>query len=104
MPKYTAVEVKINGVRLPDAFSCLSLVVDNAVNLPDSFTATYFDPDGDVLGTLGKHLGDSVRIEVGIDHSNMVTLFDGEMTAVEVDYDAAHSGEGTRTIARGMDK
>jgi phage protein D len=108
MPTTTATDVSINVDGSPlDATAMQgldSILVENAVNLPDSFTVSFFDPDRDVLGILSGKLGTSFRIEVGVGDAPPVPIMDGELTALEVDYDAAHSDDGTRTIARGMDK
>ena len=96
MPELTSLKVKIDGMPVSDRHALESLVVDNAVNLPDSFVATYVDPEGEVLKEFSGYLGSSIRIEIGIDNGTQVALFDGEMTAIEVDYDAGHSGQGTR--------
>jgi phage protein D len=103
----TFVSVKIAGSPLDEkTLGCLdSLVVENAINLPDSFTASFADPEGEVLRAISGELGKKVQIAVThADEPGPVTILDGELTAVDVDYDAAHSGDGTRTVARGMDQ
>jgi phage protein D len=103
----TFVSMKIDGNPLDDkTLGCLdSLVVENAVNLPDSFTASFADPEGEVLRSISGGLGKKVQIAVThAEEPGPVTILDGELTAVEVDYDAAHSGDGTRTVVRGMDQ
>jgi phage protein D len=99
--------IKIDGIALDDETlgRLDSVIVENAINLPDSFTASFVDEGGEILRSISGKVGHRVQIVVTHgDEPGPVTILNGELTAVEVDYDAAHSGDGTRTIARGMDK
>lgn len=101
------VSITIDGAPLADTSlgNLDSVVVEKALNLPDAFTASFVDPDGGILSDVAGKLGKSLQIAVShTDESGAVTIMDGELTALEVDYDAASSGNGTRTIVRGMDK
>src|SRR5437762_123233 len=100
------VAITVDDTLLDDTTMGLldSVVVENALNLPDAFTASFADPDGSVLGSLSSRLGRPVEISVTQDHSTApVPIMKGELTSIEVDYDAAHSGSGTRTVVTGLD-
>lgn len=107
MPGTSFVTMKIDGSPLDEKSigNLDSILVENALNLPDAFIASFVDPHGEILSAISGKLGKSVQISVTHEHeSGAVAIMDGELTAIEVDYDAAASGDGTRTVARGMDK
>lgn len=101
MPGKAFVTIELAGAPLPDAtMGCLeAVVVENALNLPDAFTASFIDPDGSFVPVFASKLGNPVKISVTHeDEPGPVTIMEGELTAVEVDLDP----DGTRTITRGM--
>ena len=87
------VNIKIGGALLDETTlgALDSVIVDNAINLPDAFTAAFVDPEGKVLQSLSSRLGSPVEIAVSHEGSSEPeTIMKGEVTSIEVDYDAAH--------------
>lgn len=102
MPGKAFVTIEVGGSALPgDVMASLDTVlVENALNLPDTFVASFVDPKGSLVERFAAHFGEPVRISVT--HANepgAVAIMQGELTAVEVDFDPT----GTKTVARGMD-
>ena len=78
----------------------VSVVVDDNLNLPDLFLATFRDPVRDVLERSRIKIGSVVVVKVFSDDSPAgESLIEAEVTAVEAEYDA----EGTLTVVRGYD-
>ncbi|MGZ0205350.1 VgrG-related protein [Streptomyces sp. RM1] len=89
--------------ELPQVWAAqlVSCVVDENVGLPDTAVLTYRDPDNEFLGASGITLGTPLRVSVmTVSGQSRETLFDGEVTAVEIDRD----GTGSFTVVRGYSK
>jgi phage protein D len=106
MPSETAsIErlVEINGVQLPsDVESQLeSVVVMDRLAMPDTFTLVFRDTERDVLKRAGIDIGKPVVISAtSLTGDAPEPLIDGEITAIETDYDSM----GARAVARGYDR
>ncbi|MGI8683979.1 MAG: VgrG-related protein [Acidimicrobiales bacterium] len=102
MPGMAFAKIEINGTPLPDETMGYldAVVVENSLNLPDTFSARFVDQEGALIPTFARSLGAPVTISVMHEgESAPVKIMQGELTAVEVEFDET----GTRTIARGMD-
>ncbi len=100
---YTSSEPRIyvDGVPLADLVSMklLHATIDTSVFAPDLMEFTFLDPDRTVLEEGGFVIGGLMAVTaVGTDGIE-VPLSDGEITAVEVEFDAT----GTHTIVRAHD-
>ncbi len=95
--------VKVLGSPLREevASAVERIVVDLAVGLPASATVHLRDPDLRALGNAGLQVGSPVQIALNsLGDPRHVTLFDGEVTALEYEYDA----RGSLVVARCHDK
>lgn len=96
-------DVKVDGTLLGDEIMGLMLygMVEDNLRLPHMFVLSFFDPQREVVG-LGKFgLGKEVEIiVVDTKHTAGVTLFKGEVTAMEAQLD----GDKPLTVIRGFDK
>ncbi|MER6031180.1 VgrG-related protein [Streptomyces sp. NPDC001851] len=85
--------------ELPPVWSAqlVSCVVDENVGLPDTAVLTYRDPDHEFLKSTGITLGTPLRVSVvTVAGQARERLFNGEVTAVEIDRD----GTGSFTVVR----
>jgi phage protein D len=74
--------------------------VDDNRHLPDTFALRFVDPGRDLLSGLGLKVGATITIGALVaDDPSPTPLLDGEVTAVEAEYD----GSGTFTVLRGYD-
>ncbi len=79
------------------AAQLVSCVVDENVGLPDTAVLTYRDPDNEFLTSTGVTLGTPLRVSVvTVAGQARERLFNGEVTAVEIDRD----GTGSFTVVR----
>ncbi|GAA3838362.1 VgrG-related protein [Saccharothrix violaceirubra] len=79
----------------------VSCVVDENVGLPDTAVLTYHDGTREFLAKTGITIGSPLRISVASARTGPPEpLFDGEVTAVEMDVD----GTGAYTVVRAMSK
>lgn len=79
------------------AAQLVSCVVDENVGLPDTAVLTYRDPDHEFLKSTGITLGTPLRVSVvTVAGQARERLFNGEVTAVEIDRD----GTGSFTVVR----
>jgi len=74
-------------------------VVENSMNLPDSFELTFNDPARTVIETGGFIIGSPVEITVDGGDELPLPLFIGEITALELEFDES----GSKTVVRGLD-
>ncbi|MCM2415352.1 VgrG-related protein [Streptomyces sp. RKAG290] len=89
--------------ELPPAWAAqlVSCVVDENVGLPDTAMLTYRDPDHEFLGATGITIGTPLRVSVvTVKGQARERLFDGEVTALELDRDST----GTFTVVRAYSK
>jgi phage protein D len=102
--------VKIGGAELPPEIqsSIIEVVVDQNAHLPDMFTINIYDDRDRDTGKLKVidndkfDLGKTVKIESLPDNeTNKVTLFEGEITALEPSFGEAMA---TQLLVRGYDK
>jgi phage protein D len=94
--------VEVAGAALPvDIEPLLTFAyVDDSLNLPDLFVLRFRDPDRVVLSKTGIAIGTAVRVSVLTgDEQAPALLVAGEVTSLEVDFDAT----GTFTVVRGYD-
>ncbi|QHA02709.1 VgrG-related protein [Streptomyces broussonetiae] len=79
------------------AAQLVGCVVDENVGLPDTAVLTYRDPDHEFLKSTGITLGTPLRVSVvTVAGQARVRLFNGEVTAVEIDRDST----GSFTVVR----
>jgi uncharacterized protein involved in type VI secretion and phage assembly len=98
-----AFTVEIDGTPLPDDVHALMsyAVVEDNLNLPDSFLLSFLDPDRLVLAKTGAKVAAAVKIAVtSEDEPAGAPIFSGEITALEAEFE----GGRTRTVIRGFDK
>lgn len=95
-------EIEVDGAPLDPLISNLLLRVrvDNSMHLPDEFELTFLDPNGLVLEEGVFLIGALVTIEVLAGGDEPAPLTEGEVTAVEYEYDS----QGSLTIVRGLDQ
>ena len=76
------------------------VVVDDHLHLPDMFLLAFRDAGHQVARQAQLHIGSKVKIGVpGPEGSGTQTLIEGEVTALEAEYD----GAGSRAVVRGYD-
>ncbi|WNI16156.1 VgrG-related protein [Actinacidiphila sp. ITFR-21] len=89
--------------ELPPAWAAqlVSCVVDENVGLPDTALLTYRDPDNEFLASTGITLGTVLRVSVVTAGGRArERLFNGEVTAVEIDRDSTGSFTVLRAYSR----
>jgi phage protein D/phage baseplate assembly protein gpV len=94
--------VFVEGADLdPDVERILTYaVVEDNLNLPDSFYLAFLDPNHDAITKGRFKIGSQVKIKVRSEaNPSGDDLFTGEVTALETEFDAGK----TRTIVRGLD-
>jgi len=104
MPVATAVQrvIEVDGSKLDPACEgqLESVLVVDRLAMPDTFTLVFRDPGRDVLARAGLKVGTSVIVSTtSLTTDAPEPLIDGEVTAVEADYDSL----GTRAVVRGYD-
>lgn len=95
--------ITIDGSAIPADLmaSLVSAHVDTSTALPDAFTLRFRDPGRTVLVESKAKIGAIVTISVVTDHNpEAEQLIDGEVTAVEADFEKS----GTFTTIRGYDQ
>lgn len=95
--------VTVNGTPLPADLSALLVqsVVDDSRTVPDMFVLRFRDTANIVLEKAAISIGTPVKLAVVSNETNApVSLFEGEVTALEKEHDAT----GTFTVVRGLDK
>jgi phage protein D len=76
------------------------VVVDDHLHLPDMFLLSFRDAAHSVTKQAGIQIGSKVKVAVpGPNGGGPVVLIEGEVTALEAEYDAA----GSRAVVRGYD-
>ncbi len=75
------------------------VVVENSMQLPDSFEMTFADPAANVVELGAILVGSEVSISVNAGGDEPAPLMVGQVTAVEYEYDEL----GGRTVVRGLD-
>src|SRR5262245_13647961 len=96
-------KVTVNGVELPaDVEQIMSYaVVEDNLNLPDMFLLSFLDPERIALEKGGFKMAAEVKLAVRSEANTAgEPLFSGEVTALEVEFDAGR----TRTVVRGFDR
>ena len=96
-------KVTVDGAELPaDVEQIMSYaVVEDNLNLPDMFLLSFLDPDRIALEKGGFKMASQVKIAVRSEANTAgEPLFSGEVTALEVEFDAGR----TRTVVRGFDR
>ncbi|TCO55771.1 VgrG-related protein [Actinocrispum wychmicini] len=79
-------------LRKPWPERLVSCVVDQNVGLPDTATLTYEDETRKVLAKTGIHIGTKLKVyAVTVKDRKRELLFDGEVTALEMDNDSTGS-------------
>lgn len=100
---FTADPVVETPAELPQVWAAqlVSCVVDENVGLPDAAVLTFRDPDHEFLQATGVTIGTPLRVSV-VTASGQARerLFDGEVTALELDRDAT----GSFTVVRAYSK
>jgi phage protein D/phage baseplate assembly protein gpV len=92
--------IEVDGAAVGADANLLSVVVDDALHLPDLFAITFRDPGRDLLTKVRAKVGARVKVQVRNDAEPApVLLLDGEVTAVEAVIDSA----GRVVIVRGYD-
>lgn len=89
--------------ELPQVWAAqlVSCVVDENVALPDTAVLTYRDPDHEFLRATGITIGTPLRVSVvTVKGMTRERLFDGEVTALEIDRDRT----GSFTVVRAYSK
>jgi len=77
-----------------------SATVIDRLNMPDTFTLVFRDPQRDILERAKLAIGKRVKVSTGaLTAEAAATLIDGEVTSIEVEYDMV----GSRAIVRGYD-
>lgn len=102
MPVSNAFLVTIDGAELPSDLAGLlaSAVVDDSLRLPDLFSLRFRDPDHTVITKSSVKVGSLLKVTVlTADSQTPLALIDGEVTALEVEFDSV----GTFTVIRGYD-
>ncbi|MGW2783269.1 VgrG-related protein [Streptomyces populi] len=83
------------------AAQLVSCVVDENVGLPDAAQLTFRDPDHEFLGATGITIGTPLRVSVvTVSGQARELLFNGEVTALELDRDST----GSFTVVRAYSK
>ncbi|MFI7172983.1 MULTISPECIES: VgrG-related protein [Streptomyces] len=83
------------------AAQLVSCVVDENVGLPDTAVLTYRDPDHEFLRATGIAIGSPLRVSVAtVKGQARERLFNGEVTALEIDRDRT----GSFTVVRAYSK
>jgi phage protein D/phage baseplate assembly protein gpV len=103
MPASNAFLVTIDGQPLPSDIEGLmtSAVVDDSLRLPDLFTLRFRDPDHSVVAKSNVKVGSLIAVKVQTaDGQTPDPLMQGEVTALEVEFDAL----GTFLVVRGFDQ
>ncbi|HET7487969.1 MAG TPA: VgrG-related protein [Acidimicrobiales bacterium] len=94
--------VEFDGNPLADDILSLMTyaVVEDNLNLPDSFSLWFLDPDRIVLTKTGAKPATKVKIKVRTEEDQAgQVLLDGEVTALEAEFE----GGRTHTVVRGLD-
>jgi phage protein D len=94
--------VEVEGQPLAAAVEVLleQVVVDDHLHLPDMFLLSFRDAGNQVVKQAQLSIGSKVKISVpGPGGGASVLLIEGEVTALEAEYDAS----GTRAVVRGYD-
>ena len=96
-------KVEVGGSPLSDGLAQLLelVVVDDHLHLPDMFMLSFRDSGHDVAKQANLQIGTKVKISVPSPEggSGATLLIDGEVTALEAEYDAL----GSRAVVRGYD-
>lgn len=92
--------VEVDGTPLSAELDVLleQVVVDDHLHLPDMFLLSFRDVEHSVAGRAHVSIGSKVKVSVP-DPGGVEVLIDGEVTALEAEYDAA----GSRAVVRGYD-
>lgn len=96
-------EVKVNGAALTPQLeiALVHVVVDHRHGVPDLVSLAFHDPERTVLEAPSLKLGNTVTVKARTsDRSTASDLFEGEITALEVEYDSS----GMLTVVRGLDR
>jgi phage protein D/phage baseplate assembly protein gpV len=94
--------VTVDGTPLPQDIetSMGYAVVEDNLNLPDMFYLAFLDPDRAAITKGNFKIGSQIRISIRSEADTAgEPLFSGEVTAMEVEFDAGK----TRTVVRGFD-
>ncbi|HEY1278384.1 MAG TPA: VgrG-related protein [Acidimicrobiales bacterium] len=93
--------IEFDGHGLPPDVDVASIVVEDQLHLPDSFTVTFRDGARSALDKSGAKVGAAVRVAVLNDSAQKpATIFKGEVTALEAEI---HHGT-SYSIVRGYDQ
>ncbi len=76
-----------------------SVVVVDRLAMPDMFSLVFRDPERDILRQAGLEIGTKVKVSTALGGDTPEPLIDGEVTAIESDYDHL----GSRAVVRGYD-
>jgi phage protein D len=94
--------IEVDGSPLAQEVEVLleQVVVDDHLHLPDMFVLGFRDAGGQVLQQARVRIGSKVRVSApGTASGGAELLIEGEVTALEAEYDAA----GSRAVVRGYD-
>ena len=94
-------EVKVDGrpLSVERWVQLTHVIIDQRVRLPAMVSLGFHDHERKVFEDAGLRLGGSLRVAAAQGNSSTV-LFDGEITALELDFD----GSGMLAIVRGLDR
>src|SRR5262245_15239226 len=94
--------VAVEGNPLPADVAVLLVhgLVDDSRVLPDLFELRFRDNDHVVLDKAAIRIGSKIKLSASSNEDNTVPLLDGEVTALEKEFD----NTGTFTVVRGLDK
>src|SRR5205807_940512 len=94
--------VEVDGSPLPDQLEVLleQTIVDDHRHLPDMFLLVFHDAGHDVVKQAHVKIGSKIKISApNPSGGGAEVLIDGEVTALEAEYDAG----GSRAVVRGYD-
>jgi phage protein D len=93
--------VEVDGSPLAAEVEVLleQVVVDDHLHLPDMFLLSFRDVGNQVVRQARIHIASKVRVSAPVGSSGSELLIDGEVTALEAEYDAG----GSRALVRGYD-
>lgn len=89
-PKVAQIEIKVNGADLPDKAmdGLFGVEVETSLYLPSMFSMRFYDDTVTLIDDTTFKEGNSVEIKVQNANDAYVSIFKGEITAIEPDFTA----------------